>query len=862
MPEGVLPDYDDFLKQRDTERRLMIGNQLDVDVTEAQRVLKLRGQTGLPHEVIANDLDYIEQQSRLQEFDPKKYRDTNPKYAKFAADNPFDLAILKDDEPNMTRTEWVLDALFDWSSVGMAVKSSYANREIGMIGDRQRELGGPQEGDAEKLKELNKYAVDHDFDTSGLKSLVVAGFQQSANMLGAYEHGLHRAKYYGPAGAALGQMYGAAGGTFALPGGGTAVGAGAGAVGGYGIGFGIGMITGSYEYSEKLEGGHAYLEYRELGFTHKDAAWAASIAGPIAGTLEAIGGNIIFSKLPGVRMLKGTVGDEIVKQLMGRTTFRQVAGKAARDWGAAQAGEVTTEIGQEVTTIVMGEILKAQNNREDMLSREEWIDRIVGITTMTLKSTVLLAGLGPGQRLIMDGKRARDAKGRMLAFNALAEASKDSKVRQKVPGKYREFVESVTEDGGIEHILINSEHFDTYFQGQGLDPDEMAAELGIDKDNLESARELGTKVEIPVGAYAEKIAPTDHHAGLGPDIQTREGDMTYRQSEEFESIRGELEKEIQELAAPTDDKSSEEQQRMLKDITAQLVAANTEPGLAQEQAMIMVGFINLDKKMGYEPGTLLTRMFAGVRKDAPEGLQGTDSDIRIDPLLNKLREGEFPTQREMMGASLMELIAESGGIDLKDSELTSRDFETAARDMGVSKAELNRWRKEGLSIDAIAELAAESGYIAEGDENLLLEAIDAEIRGEPIYGTGSPGDPRLQELSRKLDELSSFIQAENIDLATLNNAEVRALLEAGDKFDQIDFDALKERMESRDLAQMMTGMPQIIDQQDFGDVAFTDTVRVKETGELADMTTPAQIIFDDAVQRRNGLRKLLGCVSG
>ena len=860
-----LPEYDDLIRQQETERRLEVGNQINVDVEKATRVLRLRGQTGLPEEVIANDLDYIEQQTKLQAFDPKKYRESNKKWAEFAAHNPYHLAVLKDDEENMTRTEWVMDALFDWKAVGQASKSSFAMQEIGMIGDRQRRMG-PQQGDDERLKELRKYTVDHDFDTSGFKSLVVSLTKQSANFIGSWKQGLRRATIAAPAGAVAGATLG----TFVYPGLGTA----GGGIAGYGAGFTSGMIGGGFEYSRTVEGGNAYLEYRDLGFTHSDAVWAADIAGNINGLLEAVGGQIIFNKLPGIRNVTGAVGDEVVKQMLGRTTFRQVAGKAVTDWGIGVSGEIVTEISQEAMTIVMGEILKAQNDREDMMSGEEWSARIADIATETLKSTVLLAGIGPGQRLIFDGRRARNGKARMLAFQALGESSKDSKLRKNVPGKYREFVDTLTEEGAVDHMLIDAKRFDTYYQDQGMDPDQVADELGV--TNLEEARELGTKVEIPMGAYAEKIAPTEHHSGLINDISAREGDMTAREAEEFESNKGELEKQLEEMAAPAEDAATAATQRIIKDVTGQLVAAGTEIGAAQQQAQIMVGMVNLAERAGMEPEALFERMFAGVRRDLPAGVGFEDVDVLIDPLLDRLRSGDFPTQREMQGQSLVEFIKERGRLSDEGGELAARDFQDL----------IAKGKKKGRSLDDIAEIAQEAGFIAERDPEMLLEAIGAEKSGKPVFGFASPGDPLLRQLGDQIDELASFIQAEGIDLDVLSNAEVRKLLEAGDKFEQIDTTELDELIgiieamtKAQDmaitkgdlvqpdridtvLARAAAEMPHIFDRQDFGDLAFTDTVRIQETGETAEVTENVQKVFDRAVKRKNILKRLLDCVSG
>ena len=862
MPQA-LPDYDDLKRQQETEQRLIAGQQVGVDVNRASRILNLQGQTGLPQEVIDNDLEYIEEQARQQSFDPKKYRETNKKFAQFAAENPYHLAVLQDDEDEMTRTEWVMDALFDWSAVGMAKRSSFAQREMGFIGDRQRR-GDFREGDDARLKELSKYVTDHDFDTSGFKSLVVASTKQAANFLGSWEYGLRRAAVTAPAGAVVGGAMGTGvGGIGALPG----------AVAGYGAGFTAGMVGGGFEYSSKVEGGHAYLEYRELGFSHEDAAWAATIAGNINGLFEAVGGQIIFEKLPGVRSITGRVGDEVVKQLMGRTTFREVARRAAADWGVGVAGEVVTEIAQEATTITMGEVLKAKDGQEG-LTREEWIDRIADITTETIKSTALIAGVGPGQRLIQDGKRARDAKAMEQAWIALGEAAKDSKVRQNVKGKYREFVESLTKDGALRQILISPDRFDEYFQGKGMDPDEVAKELNI--ENIDEARELGHKVKIPIGDYAEKIAPTEHHDGLRPDITTEEGQMSARQAEEFEANREELEQEIESLAAPMDAKKAQAQEKIIADVEGQLIAAGTERSAAAHQAKIMVGMVNLAERMGMEPSAIYDRMFAGVRQALPESMQFADVDVTIDPLLDMLRSGDFPTQREMQGQSLTEFIRERGGLTDEGGELAARDFgELINKGTGKSK---------GDTMDGMAEVAHEAGFIAERDPEVLMAAIEREMGGTPVFGHDSPGDPGKRILGEKLDDLGKFLESEDMDIQVLSNAEIRALLEGDDTFEQIDTKELVELQEtlaalsrteetvagelrgedpvSTMLAAAETRMPSVFNEQDFSQVEFTDTVRIEETGEIAEVTENAQKVFDRAVKRRNTLRKLWKCVSG
>ena len=167
---------------------------------------------------------------------------------------------------------------------------------------------------------------------------------------------------------------------------------------------------------------------------------------------------------------------------------------------------------------------------------------------------------------------------------------------------------------------------------------------------------------------------------------------------------------------------------------------------------------------------------------------------------------------------------------------------------------------------------------------MLLEAIDRELSGEPQFGTRAV-DTEIQELASKLEEAAQFFEMEGIDLEELSNAEVRKLLEGVSTLEQIDTDELQSLMElvealvstqDKVLADAEMTQPDDIDtllakammlpgvypEQDFSGIAFTDTVRVAETGETVEVTKSAQKTFDRAVKRRNVLKQLMDCVDG
>ena len=63
------------------------------------------------------------------------------------------------------------------------------------------------------------------------------------------------------------------------------------------------------------------------------------------------------------------------------------------------------------------------------------------------------------------------------------------------------------------------------------------------------------------------------------------------------------------------------------------------------------------------------------------------------------------------------------------------------------------------------------------------------------------------------------------------------------------------------LARLAEQLPEIAERQDFGDVAFVDTLELEEGGQVT-RTRKAQREFELASKRRNTLKKLKDCVGG
>lgn len=818
--------------------RLSIANQQQYDPDRARRILAVSAATGLPNEVVDADLDNIEKSVASRQFDLDKWRKESPAWASFTSENPYNLAVLKEDQENMGTFER------SFKQLGMGWDSTWATVELGRL--RSRQAGGDvREGDEARLKELKQLQVDHEF---GAENWFAKFLVKNVKMAGPTFASIHRGVDLGLAGAVIGGSSAAIAGQMGpqalIPEEMATVPAAA------ALGFGVGFTTGSTQSAFELERGFAYDEYLEMGIDQETAKTAANSVGLVNAALESFGISRVVRYIPG---FKGAAGKELVGEVLSRPTMRRATATAALRFGEVLGTEVVTEALQESVTAVTGEIVRPDGTGVP-LSWDAYTDRITDVMLETMQGAFLMSTIGPGASYYTDARRAHQAKNMQSVYRALGEAAENSSTRQNVPEKYREFVERLTKDGPVEHMLIDVDRFTEYWQEIGQDPDEIAAEMGID---LNEARAAGVDLEIPIEQYADKIAPTEHHAALAPDLKVRSDQMSARESEEWYKNADELQKAMADQEVPDTHTPNQE---IHDAVMGELLSTGTEMGAADKQATLTeYVFSTLAERNNMDAMELFDRYWGGVTKSLPEVLQkgAEDIDMLVDPLLDRLRAGEVPGQRDIFGESLTDFLKVKGGLVDEGGELAARDVKKEFR--GLIK-------ESGLTLDAAAELASEAGFIAEFDSNQLLDALEREIRGDPVFGRGA--DPMVADLARSLEELSDLIEREGIDLEGMSNAQIRKLLEGDRTLNQDELDEVLEMAilsaahDPALLSRALASMPGVSDVQDFGNLAFVDRVSVEGLTEVVEIEDGAQKIFDRAIKRRETIKRLLDCVSG
>jgi ADP-Ribosyltransferase in polyvalent proteins/Large polyvalent protein-associated domain 3 len=123
----------------------------------------------------------------------------------------------------------------------------------------------------------------------------------------------------------------------------------------------------------------------------------------------------------------------------------------------------------------------------------------------------------------------------------------------------------------------------------------------------------------------------------------------------------------------------------------------------------------------------------------------------------------------MFGQSLIPYMIANGGLVDDGGELS-------ARDVNVDRKRSERLIREGgRSLDDMAELLVQGGYITERSEAAVLEAIDRELGGSAVYVPGAE-NAELMEANRTLQESDQALQEAGLDINDLTNDQIKAVM--------------------------------------------------------------------------------------
>lgn len=472
-----------------------------------------------------------------------------------------------------------------------------------------------------------------------------------------------------------------------------------------------GYITASTVYNYKTEAGFAFDEFEGLKDVNgkpmpRDVAQGAAAAvGLLNAGLETVGEVAMLKLVPGLDKLLAGGSQQAVKALLARPTFRAAIAAAGKKWVKASSIEGVTEGLQEITVILGREL--AQGVAPGEFAATPIGKDVERVLQATAEGAAGAAGVGApsaGVRAGMNIREVRIAQRNQDFMVALGESAQASKLRERLPEAFRDFVQRAREAGPVENVYIPADQFAQYFQSQNVDPAAVASEVGA--TNFSEAMAAGTDVVIPLENYAEKLAATQHHGGLLQDVRLHQGDPTMREAKAMEERQAQLQAELEAMIERESGQVTTPVVEQIKqDVMGELVG-RFERGTAEAYATTYARTIaTLAQRAGIDPMDLHRTYGLRVVAPLPAILQQQPNiDVALDPLLDRLRAGEIPTEAQAFGPSLFEFVRDRGGLKpvgevrQMDENIDRRPFERK-----LSQA-------TGMSVDRALEAAIEAGY--------------------------------------------------------------------------------------------------------------------------------------------------------
>lgn len=429
---------------------------------------------------------------------------------------------------------------------------------------------------------------------------------------------------------------------------------------------------------------------------------------------------------------------------------------------------------------------------------------------------VEVAGMGGG-RLMEGARKVKEAGERRALFEALSGQAQSSILRNRMPDKFRQFVEAATANGPVENVYVPADQFVQYFQGIGVDPHALVDELdGVSRDDLDAAIAGGGDLQIPTATYAAKIAGSQHDAFLMDNMRFDPDQFTAIEAQQFNERAQEAMQEAHEVAERVrveGEQLRSFEQEIYDTMVSRLRAAGRSTDVATTEAMLYPAFYRvMAERSGLTKEEFMQRYpLPQVAGDIPEGIQYKTAD----DLNRTLAEARSRKAVKDTRQTLLEFIDQHGGINDVGGELKARNAETVSRGKGKKSLKLARkgviagardllggvaGSGKKFGADDVAHAAIEAGFLAddpavdeyktalaEGREvpdivRPFMEAIDRELRGEPQYSATEQADPAVARAA-ELDDIEAYLSSLGVTLQD-DDATIRQAIDGAKQYAQ------------------------------------------------------------------------------
>lgn len=575
----------------------------------------------------------------------------------------------------------------------------------------------------------------------------------------------------------------------------------------------------------------------------------ATASGVVHGTLE---GSLDAVTLGIARFGIGPVKDALVRRFGEGAATRLLArasgsagGRLALATAEGAVTEIPTTLGQMASDeVILGKDYTAADYQRGIRDSAIQGGAMSGGMYAATAPVRAYARMDEDRQLVQVIESA-DANERLQLATGIAA---DLRLTERSPADIAAFTEQVA--GNEQRVYMPAEQARVLFQSDSL------LELVGDETALASQLASG-ELSVSLSQWMSVVPRLSNRDEILRHARSAVDGLSPAEMESFDpdALAAELgTTETDEAAGRAVPQPMQAQQQIQQDVMGQLVGTGRYSDAAAEaQSKLFASAITtLANRSGIEPAALYERYMAGIRSARADGSADPLATRpflesgRIDALLSSVRSPDGgATAAEQFGPSLASWLVAEGGLRDQAGELRARD---------AGKLRPGLVSRNGMPLDTARELAVEAGFIsADGDVNSLLDALDGDLRGNPVYSTAL-GDAARQQF--ELDRQSLLDAIENTpalrdmpadEFQALTNQQVADLLGPVDAYDQsaapadvIESEGFREWFGARSVEQLEADYA-AIPETDGGRRIDTDLVRELAPAYVADRSLSQQL---------------------
>lgn len=291
---------------------------------------------------------------------------------------------------------------------------------------------------------------------------------------------------------------------------------------------------------------------------------------------------------------------------------------------------------------------------------------------------------------------ARQAEESAQNIAHLNELAKASKVLQRDPATFEQFITQAADGGPVQQVFIDAQAL----MQSGVAEQVAAASTAV-ANQLQTAIETGGQIAIPVGEYVAKIAPTEYAQSLIDHLKTDPEGFSRAEAQEYmqthiEDLHREVERTLAEKHG--DDTFKQSAEAVKSDIKAQLdTAARFTPQVNDAYAAMVSNFYAVQAaKLGITPEEMFKRYPLNIGAERIAGQQFEQGHGPFGPVLEDFKGDTQGAIAKLMEMKSGEAIGALHHPKIGDIDLVWGEEGTGASD-GYGLAKLAKYHPEVLN---------------------------------------------------------------------------------------------------------------------------------------------------------------------